>query len=170
MSWLTLLLATGGVVLAVVAVASIVLGEVNRATASAAVAAVTAVACLIFMAPQIHAVLSFLNTQRLMYRGLPAEKAREKCLVDGGNAAQAGFLEFVRRTVPAHTRDVWVGGFPVDAACVSFVLLPRLLEAGPQSATWAIFTSGMPPNWADMIVPGSVRKFGSAQLVARLRR
>jgi hypothetical protein len=169
-SWLTLLLATAGVLLAAVAVASILLGVVSRASLSFAAAAVAVVVFLTFFAPGIHAALSFLNGERLMYRGLPPEKAREKCLLDGGHADQVGFLEFVRRVVPGQTRDVMVGGYPVDAACLSFVLLPRLLEAGAQNATWAIFTSGVPANWAGMIVPGTVRTFRPGQLVARLRR
>lgn len=63
-----------------------------------------------------------------------------------------------------------VGPFPVDAACLSFVLLPRLLQASPSTATYAVFTNGLPANLAGAIVPGTVRTFRPGQIVARLRR
>jgi hypothetical protein len=169
-SWLTLLLTSAGVLVAVVAVASVVLGRVSRGGLSFAAATVAAVIFLTFAAPQIHGALSFLNGQRLADRGLPAEKAREKCLVDGGNPGQVGFLEFVRRVVPGQSRVVVVGPMPVDAACLTFVLLPRLLATGSEKASWAIFTAGVPPSWNGKIVPGTERTFKPGQLVARLRR
>ena len=170
MSWLTLLLTAVALVVAAVAVASLLLGEVSRVTLSVAAAVVTAVVSVAFMVPQIHGSSSFLNTERLTYRGLPPEKAREKCLIDGGNASQVGFLEFVRRVVPSMTRDVLVGPMPVDAACLSFVLLPRLIEPGPVEPSWAIFTSGVPSGWSHAIVPGTVRTYRPGQLVARVRQ
>lgn len=170
MSWLTVTLTAGGLVLAAVAAASILLGETTRVTLSAAMAVVATVAFLAFMVPQLYGSLSFLNTQRLMYRGLPAESARDKCVIDGGNGSEVQFLDFVRRVVPAKTRVVVIGTMPVDAACLSFVLLPRLVEPGPKQPNWVIFTQGVPSEWAHAINPGSVRTFGPGQLVARLRQ
>ena len=157
-------------VLAAVVVASILLGETSRGTLRVAVVAVAAVVFLAFMVPQIHGSLSFLNTQRLMYRGFTREEARDKCLSDGGNAGQVPFLEFVRGALPGKSRVVVVGPMPVDTACLSFVLLPHLVEPGPGKPSWAIFTSGVPSSWARVIVPSSVRTFKPGQVVARLRQ
>ncbi len=156
-------------VLAAVAVASILLGEMTRGGMRAAAVVVATVVFLAFMVPGLHGSLSFLNAQRLMYRGLSAENARVKCLLDGGNPGQVDFLKFVRREVPPKSRVVVVGPMPVDGACLSFVLLPRLVEPGPRKPNWAIFTSGVPSGWASAIVPGSDRTFKPGQLVARLR-
>lgn len=157
-------------VLAAVVVTSILIGETSRASLRVAVAVVTTVVFLVFMVPQIHGSLSFLNSQRLMYRGLSAQNARMKCVLDGGNAAQVDFLEFVRRVVPPKSRVAVVGPMPIDGACLSFVLLPRLVEPGGGKPDWAVFTSGLPADWAAAIIPGSAHTFKPGQLVARLRR
>jgi hypothetical protein len=163
-------LTAGALVLAAVAVTSVLLGETTRGTVCGATAVVATVVFLAFMVPQIHGSLSFLNGERSMYRGLSAENARVKCLVDGGNSGQVDFLEFVRREVPGKSRVVVVGPMPVDAACLSFVLLPRLVEPGPGKPSWAIFTSGVPSAWTPAVVPSSARTFKPGQLVARLRQ
>ncbi len=160
----------GALVLAAVAVASILLGDTSRGTLRVAAPVVATVAFLAFMIPQLHGSLSFLNGERLMYRGLSADNARLKCLVDGGNPGQVDFIEFVRREVPGKSRVLVVGPMPVDAACLSFVLLPRLVEPGGGKPNWAIFTSGLPAAWSGQIIPGSVRTFSPGQLVARLRQ
>ena len=170
MSWLELLLATLGLVGAAVAVGSVLGGEANRTTLRSGAVAVAVVTFLAFASTQIYQTAKFLNKERLLYRGLPAERARENCLVDGGAAGQAAFLDFARRALPAKVRYVVEGPLPTDPACLSFVLLPRLMEATPTRASYAIFTGGIPRGWTRQIVPGSLRTFSRGQLVARLRQ
>ena len=170
MSWLGLLLATLGLTGAAVVGGAVVFGEVTRTTLRVGAAAVAVVAFLAFAGSQVYQTAKFLNAQRLTYRGLSSVKARDKCLLDGGDANQVDFLDFVRRTTPSMVRYVVAGPLPSDPACLSFVLSPRLMEAGVREAAYVIFTSGVPAGWMKVILPGSLQTFSPSRAVARLPR
>src|SRR5947209_15208796 len=109
MSWLELLLTTLGLLAAAVAVVAVVFGEVNRRTLRTGLVAVAVVAFLAFAGTQVYQTAKFLNAQRLLYRGLPADRARDNCLVNAGAAGQVAFLDFARRSIPPKVRYVVEG-------------------------------------------------------------
>ena len=92
---------------------AVVFGEVTRTTLRVGAVAVAIVAFLAFAGSQIYQTAKFLNAQRLTYRGLSSVKARDKCLLDGGDANQVDFLDFVRRTTPSMVRYVVAGPLPI---------------------------------------------------------
>lgn len=166
--WLQFVLDAVGILLAVGAIAAVVLGGINRRSIPIAVAVAVPAVFLVVLAPQVARSFDHLNQQRKENAGTPASQARDRCLVDGGATSLPPFVEYLRKTLPAKAKYFATSTGGTDAACLTYVLLPRLY-VGLDRAQYVVFLGKPPADLLARIVPGTLRRFAPDQAVGRLR-
>jgi hypothetical protein len=169
MPWITFVLIGAGVAVAAVALAAFLLGRVDRRALAGAGVAVVIVGAIATALPLAAKSIDAANTFRLANRGTPPDQAREKCLVDGGDAGIVPLVRAARAMLPAHARYQVIGPLESDPSCYATNLLPRLKIATLRTGDWLLFTAPVTRAWRARLVPGSERAIGGAMAIGRVR-
>lgn len=158
MSWLTFLLIAGGIVAAGFAAAVLLVGRADRGALRVAAGAVLALAAVAVAFPVAKTSVRNINGVRLDNRGTPPDEAKEKCVVDGGAGHIVPLIERLRADLPAKARYQVIGPPPIDAACLTTNMLPRVSVQAAASSDWLVFTDGVPRGARARLVPGSLQR------------
>ena len=157
-SWLTFLLIAGGIVAAIFAAASLLLGGPNRGALRVAAGAVLAIGAVAVAFPIAKNSARDINGIRLQVRGTPPDQAKEKCIVDGGAGDIVPLVQRLRADVPARAHYRVVGPLRPDVACLMTNMLPRTLVDAPRAGDWLVFTDGVPAHARTRLRSGSLRR------------
>jgi hypothetical protein len=168
-SWLTFLLIAGGIVAAAFAAAVLLLGRTDRGSLRVAAGAVLALAAVAVVFPIAKRSVRNINGVRLENRGTPPNEAKEKCIVDGGAGQIVPLVERLRADLPAKARYQVIGPPPIDAACLTTNMLPRVSVQKAGSSDWLVFTDGVRQGDRARLVPGSLRRVTDKLAFGQLR-
>jgi hypothetical protein len=168
-SWLTFLLIACGILAAAFAAAVLLPGRADRGAVRVAAGAVLAVGAVAVALPVGKNSAHDINRIRLQFRGTPPNRAKEKCIVDGGAAEIVPLIDRLRADLPARAQYQVVGPTRTDVACLTTNMLPRTLINTPRAGDWLVFTDGVPADYRGRLAPGSLRQVTDTLAFGQMR-